>query len=616
MKKRLNNFLGYISPWAVIGMSLILVVVVLVLAFMNYNREKQYMGRALSAKGSALIKAFEAGTRTGMMGMLGEGPNLQVLMQETATQPDILYIAVVDSSGEVLAHNNKAEIGKQFLPANGITSLNANKETQWRMVDEPDAPKVFEAYKLFLPIRPEGRQSKLSNPMHQRRKHMMQGMMMGRRKGHMADSWHQQGWMQGLKHDKILDPSQRPIIFIGMDATPFEEAIAEDISLTLTMSGILLLLGLGGVVSLFWMQSHLRSKKLLQDSEALNAEMLANIPEGLVVCDPEGRITYVNEIAMGLLPHEFENAAQVVGQQAQALLPGELWELRSSVNKEHPVIEKEMELHPTGKQKLPIAAVVTDIITEEGASIGQLFMIRDLSLVKELQEEIRKADRMAAIGQLAAGVAHEVRNPLSSIKGYATYFGSLFEEDSDNRKAAEVMTSEVDRLNRVISELLEMARPADVKLRSTDVSNLLEGSLRLVKQEAESASVSVQLNVPQDVGEVPLDPDRMIQAMINLYVNSIQAMPDGGRLDVSARRQGAVLQLMVTDTGTGLPAGDASRIFNPYFTTKQAGTGLGLAIVSKIIEAHSGEIKVEHTGPNGTTFSIYIPIETEGAAKE
>lgn len=613
MKKRINNFLGNMSPWAVIGMSLILVIVVLVLAFMNYNREKQYMGRVLSEKGSALIKAFEAGTRTGMMGMLGEGPNLQVLMQEIATQPDILYIAVVDSSGEILAHSNEVEIGQQFISEKDMTELAVTKDSQWRVVGESEGTKSFEVYKRFLPVLAQRTQSDQPATMQQRRSQMMQRMM-GRQSGDMSDDWCQPGWMSGLKQDRILDPAERPAIFIGMDVAPFEEAIAEDVSLTLTMSGILLLLGLGGVVSLFWMQSHTRSKKLLQDSQALTAEMVANIPEGLVVCDPDGRITYANDIALALLARDYDDITRIVGQQAKTFLPDELWVLRSSVNTEQQVVEKEMELALNDGRKLPIAAVVTDIITEEGVNVGQLFMVRDLSQVKELQEEVRKADRMAAIGHLAAGVAHEVRNPLSSIKGYATYFGSLFDEGSDNRKAAEVMTSEVDRLNRVISELLEMARPADVKLRDTDVSTLLESSLRLVKQEAESAGVSVSLEAAKDIGNVTLDPDRMTQAMINLYVNAIQAMPDGGSLAVNASRQEASLQLTVSDTGAGLPDADVSRIFDPYFTTKQTGTGLGLAIVSKIVEAHSGEITVEYTGPNGTAFTILIPIESKGTA--
>jgi len=213
MKKRINNFLGNISPWAVIGMSLILVVVVLVLAFMNYNREKQYMGRILSEKGSALIKAFEAGTRTGMMGMLGEGPNLQVLMQEIATQPDILYIAVIDSSGEILAHSNEVEIGQQFISEKDMTALAVTKDPQWRVVDEPDGTKSFEVYKRFLPALAQHPQSGLPANMQQRRNQMMQRML-GRRSGKMSDEWCQPGWMSGLEQDRILNPAERPAIFM------------------------------------------------------------------------------------------------------------------------------------------------------------------------------------------------------------------------------------------------------------------------------------------------------------------------------------------------------------------------------------------------------------------
>ncbi len=602
MRNRFKTLLGNVSPWIVIGMSLILVVVVLTLAFINYNREKKYMERALSEKGGALIKSFEAGTRTGMMGMMGEGSNLQVLLQETASQQDILYIAIVDASGRILAHSDASLIGRN-LPATEVPGLmKASKEIQWRVVDQAGLPKAFEVYKLFLPLHPREDGHHPSGMMNRRMRQMMRGGFGNNRR----EGW-QPGWMRGHDQNRILDPGQQPVIIIGMDSTPFEEAIREDISMTATMSGILVLLGLAGVVSLFWLQSHLRSKKLLQDTQALTSEIVANIPEGIVVCGPDGLITYVNTIGLRMLDADVSSPSAIHEVPASNFLPPPLWQLHRQVTRDRPVVEAEMELIAGSRAKLPIAAVVTDILTEGGAMVGWLFMLRDLSQVKQLQDEIRKADRMAAIGHLAAGVAHEVRNPLSSIKGYATYFGSLFAEGSDNRKAAEVMTSEVDRLNRVISELLEMARPADIKRKKTGIGMLLESSLRLVKQEAEGAGVKIIIEEAPDIGSVCIDPDRLTQALINLYVNAIQAMPGGGELKVSACMREDNLLLRVGDTGAGLPEGGLSQIFNPYFTTKKTGTGLGLAIVQKIVEAHDGTIEVESTGPGGTIFLLTIP---------
>lgn len=601
MRKGFNRLYGNMSPWVVIGTSAILLVVVIVLAAMNYNRENEYMSRMLSEKGAALIRSFEAGTRTGMMGSFGEAANLQTLLRETADQPDILYIAIVDESGRIVAHSDQEQVGRLFETREALGALKAGEATRWRVVSPSGGPKSFEVYKLFLPLRGRGG-GQGQGAMGGHMGHMMQGgrgMMSGR------------GRMMGFGHQQLLDPDKRLVIFIGMDVEPFEAAIAEDLRHGFLMSGILLLLGLTGVVSLFWMQSSLRSRKQLTDIRALTAEMVANIPEGIVVCGPDGRITYVNALAVEMLGRCSSQADVRPGLEAQSVLPPDLLALQDAVAAGRTVAHTELEWETSDGARLPLAVVATNIQAEDGAFVGRMFMLRDLTQVRQLQEEIRKADKMAAIGHLAAGVAHEVRNPLSSIKGYATYFGTQFPEGSENREAAKVMTAEVDRLNRVITELLEMSRPADIKPRETDVAALLDSSLRLVRQEAEGAGVVIGVDVSPGARTATVDPDRLTQAMINLYVNAIQAMPGGGSLDVSARRNAGALLLRVRDTGPGLPEGAAGRIFDPYYTNKNTGTGLGLAIVHKIVEAHGGAVEVERTGPDGTTFAISLPLSTE-----
>ena len=300
MKNRLKAFLGNVSPWGVIGMSFILVVIVLVLAVMNYNREKKYMEQILSEKGGVLIKALEAGARTGMMGMMGEKSNLQVLLHETTSQPDILYITIVDSSGYVLVHSDSSRIGQTLIAPDVLGSMRPSAEVQWRTVDRKKAPKAFEVYKLFQPIISKDDSLENSGMMNHRMRQMMQGRSGGMMAMNPNERW-QPGWMRGINGNRNPAADEYSVILIGMDITPFEEAISEDISLTVTMSGILLLLGLGGVVSLFWMQSHLRSRKLLQDTKALTAEIVANIPEGIIVYSREGEIIYINSIARKML---------------------------------------------------------------------------------------------------------------------------------------------------------------------------------------------------------------------------------------------------------------------------------------------------------------------------
>lgn len=606
MKQKFRSYIGNVSPWIIIGTSVILVVIILTMAVMNYSRGKKYTVKVLSEKGTALIRSFEAGARTGMMGWMGQNADIQNLINETASLPDILYITIINSDGTVIASSDESSIGQKFIPANMLSRMSPSNSTKWRIV-HPEKNGAFEVYKLFTPTKNGFSRHNSSESFHH-----MQGM--GRGMMRNSGGWSQNKFFRGHrwkgreKSSESQEQAHNSIIFIGMDLQQYQKAVKEDISMTLTMSGTLLLLSLGGFVSLFWMNSHIKSRKLLQDSRALTEEIVENLPEAIIACSNEGNVIFINPKARSILARDVFSP----GRTASEILPDHIVDLgREVISSGLPIINKEMIFRSLSGNKFPAAVNVSEIITSEKNSVGIMYMIRDMTEVRRLQERIRKADRLAAIGQLAAGVAHEVRNPLSSIKGYATYFGSLFPEGSENRKASEVMTSEVDRLNRVISELLEMARPADVKLKETDISTLIDSSLRLVRQEAESAAVTVETDLSSEVSKIKADPDRLAQTLINLYVNSIQAMPDGGKLTVTTRAKDKNLLIYVSDTGKGLPEENLTKIFDPYYTTKASGTGLGLAIVQKIVEAHSGSIEVENSGHEGTTFKITLPLKLE-----
>ncbi len=245
--------------------------------------------------------------------------------------------------------------------------------------------------------------------------------------------------------------------------------------------------------------------------------------------------------------------------------------------------------------------------------------------VRLLEEEMRRKEKLAAIGNLAAGVAHEIRNPLSSIKGYATYFGQRFPEGSEDRKAAAVMVREVERLNRVITDLIGLSRPTDVHALPTEILPVLEHSLHLLRQDAEKKDVELHIRRPKrPLPKVLLDVDRFGQALLNICLNALEAMPQGGALHISPSLYNQnFLALEIKDTGIGIPQKHLSHIFDPYFTTKGQGTGLGLAMVHKIIEAHGGEISVQSRCAQaeknsealhqeiGTVFRLLLPLAKE-----
>ena len=242
-----------------------------------------------------------------------------------------------------------------------------------------------------------------------------------------------------------------------------------------------------------------------------------------------------------------------------------------------------------------------------GEAVGNVFLFTDMTNIKQLEEQLRRSERLAALGRLAAGVAHEIRNPLSSIKGFSTILAGRVKDDERGRKIAEVMGQEVERLNRVVSELLDYARPTELRKSPQNCLEILRHSVHLVEMDARHQGVAVESRVePQDL-EVQVDPDRFSQILLNLYLNALQSMERGGTFQVRACEDAGQVVFKVTDSGEGIPPEDLPHIFDPYFTTKPRGVGLGLANVHKLMEAHGGDIEVESQPGKGTTFTLRLP---------
>jgi two-component system sensor histidine kinase HydH len=364
---------------------------------------------------------------------------------------------------------------------------------------------------------------------------------------------------------------------------------------------------LAGFISMFWMQSFRTAKRSLQDTSAFVDEVVTSLPVGLIATDKNGKIAFYNSAVERITGLDLSKAR---GEDPDNILPNHFCGLNEAFDLGETISEKEMVCEFTKDKIVPVSVSASKIINEEGQFVGQVLILRDLGEVRHLQDEIRRKEKLAAIGGLAAGVAHEIRNPLSSIKGIASYFKSKFDEDSDDKKAAGVMIQEVDRLNRVISELLEFARPKELKLKQTDMNELLEHSARLIQKEASTKDIAIKLNLSQQQLVAEIDSDRFSQCLLNLYLNALQAMEDGGRLTIeSSVVEGTLIRIDIKDTGSGIKSEDLNKIFDPYFTTKAKGTGLGLAIVHKIIEAHNGQIKIRSVSGQGTAFTIVIPAK-------
>jgi two-component system sensor histidine kinase HydH len=593
------------TAWFAIAGGALICALVLALAWISVSREQTVTSRILGEKGTALIRSFEAGTRTGLRGGLGSRTRLQTLIQETAAQPDITFITVTDARGRILAHSNGTRSGDRFLSRGMMRELDPGPQTKWRLLDLPDQGEVFVVYSAFSPYGGSG----------------SDGSGWGRRRG-------QSGMMGCPRPDRDLPPramdpqrcarffgdphfwNKEHFIFLGLDSTPYFRAKQQDIRRTLIISGALLLLGLACLLALFWAHRVKITRRLLRNEKALSSVVISSLPLGLIILDAEGGVVLINQAARGIIGLGNPGPEP----RAEDDLPKPLRETLKELETQDMISERETSLEQRGTS-VPVSLSGSRASTRDGVRVGKVLLLRDLSRIKDLQARLREQEKLAAIGHLASGVAHEVRNPLSSIKGYAVYLRSRFPEGSPEERSASTMIREVDRLNHVVTELLEYSRPVRIQPRPTKLGELIRRSVGLIEQDLSQNGVEIRLDLDPEDLEAILDPDRFRQVLLNLFLNAVQAMPSGGALEVAtSAEEGNDIRIEVRDTGPGIPEDKLESVFNPYYTSKASGTGLGLAIARRIVEAHGGSIRADNRLEGGAVFTLSLP--PEGARSE
>jgi two-component system sensor histidine kinase HydH len=576
-----KGFLVGIPLWIILGAVVILVSIFVFWAVENITKQKEDATILLLEKGAALIRSIEAGTRTGVMGMHGASFQLQTLLAETAQQPDIVHLIVTDKDGTVIAHNDPAKRGDTYGSGIDFDRISRSQEIGWRQVVDPEGVKVFEVFRQFSPARrplPEG----------------FHGKML-----------YQRGRRPPLTELRLL-PKPGQIIVVGLDMGPIESARMEDVRHTVIMALILLLIGLSGIISLFLAQAYRSARTSLTRIKAFSDTVVENMPIGLLTLDPEGKITSFNQTAEAVLRRPSE---EVMGKSAKEILPQELCSLVDERKSRRDIIEREVDCVLGGGKTVPLEVSVSSLFGDHGELLGDVLLFRDLTEVQELKKEVERNRRLASLGRLAAGIAHEIRNPLSSIKGFATYFKERYKDVAEDKKTAEIMIQEVERLNRVIGQLLEFARPLKLNRKKASLHEVITYSLKMIQNQAQDKGVSIDTNLSPEIKELSLDPDRISQVLLNLYLNAIEAMDQGGalRIDSFMDEEYGTVTIIISDTGGGIKREDLVHIFDPYFSTKQSGTGLGLAIVHRIIEAHRGEVRIESEPGKGTRVTILLP---------
>lgn len=226
----------------------------------------------------------------------------------------------------------------------------------------------------------------------------------------------------------------------------------------------------------------------------------------------------------------------------------------------------------------------------------------------QTEEQLRRADRLSALGELSAGMAHEIRNPLGAIKGAVEILSDDYGHEDAKYEFIQILLKETDRLNHIVQEFLGFARPKQPEFQQADLNEAIESVLTLTAQEAKKAGVKVEKRLDPLIGKRSLDVGLLRQAFLNLVLNAIQAMVGGGVLTIESRLRGEAIEITIADTGVGISEENRKKLFSPFFTTRKTGTGLGLAITYRIIENHRGAIDVTSEPGKGATFTVKIPV--------
>jgi PAS domain S-box-containing protein len=350
----------------------------------------------------------------------------------------------------------------------------------------------------------------------------------------------------------------------------------------------------------------------LQEITSLKAytdNVLASMTNGLMTIDGEKKIVTVNEMAERIIG---KGKGGITGFSMEQVL-GEQHPLYKilveTLTQEKGISHIEVELKKDG-ESLWLIAGTSLLIGGEGKTAGALAIFQDITEIKALEEKLRQADRLAALGTLSAGLAHEIKNPLSAIKTFVQLLPQKIGNSSFMEKFNITVPREVDRINHLVEDLLELTRRRVRPLVDLKVDSLILQVIDLHGEELKRRQIVFQDDLNKTISSVHGDAETLYRAFSNLMINAIQAMPNGGIFSISSKLDSSSSSLEITfrDTGIGMDETTAKNIFNPFFTTKDKGTGLGLALTRKIIEDHRGTIEVVSKKGMGTTFTVHLPV--------
>ncbi len=566
----------YLPAWTIVVAVLTLLVVIAISTYRNMSLERGRIEESLVREALVIIRAIEAGVRADVSSPVPDTVRLQKLVEEVAREPEVASIIIFDHEGKVVAVSpadgkvRETSSLKLLLREQGIVK----RYRQW----SPEE-RVFEVIQPFRPYP--------VSLLHNTRTTAGKGIL--------------RKWSE----DKMISLSLR--------LATADRARRQDRHHNLLMAAILVVLGTGALYFVFIVQNYYLVDRALGRIESYTQNVVESMADGLLSIDRTGKIVTFNRQATEIIGAE---AVNVEGRNIADFLGG-VWEETLDPGATGRVVrDKQLEMRRWGQEnvRIPISVSMAPLRDETGQNHGKVLLIKDLSEIRELQEKVRRSERLASLGRLAAGVAHEIRNPLSSIRGFAQYFAKRFKGQDEEEGYAMVMVKEVDRLNRVITELLDFAVQKSPHLESHFLEQIADHTLKLLTSDMAARKISVIRDYETGLPGIYIDRDQISQVFINIVLNAMESMEGGGTIKFSLKNAEPpyAVEIVIADTGSGISEEDREKVFEPFFSRKRKGTGLGLAVVYQIVEGHKGDISVESRLGEGTRFRIRLPSGKSG----
>jgi two-component system sensor histidine kinase HydH len=576
----IRDWMRYLPVLSIVLVAGTLLAIVIIFTFRNINAQNQRMEEFTLRQGVSVIRTLEAGTRTGFMEGDWGIEYLQMIIEQAAKDPDVEWVGLINSDGMIVAHSEPAKIGLRLLMGKELqtvrTVIRTGEPLSFKR-ELPDGRTIFEIWKPFTPFPDQLAESEIAA------KHTRIGR-------ELLD---------------LFDREQKQVLFLGLKMDRFKEIRRQEIVFAIFMGAVLFIVGSASVYFVFVVQNAYLVRRTLDEMRTYTRNVLESMANGLITVDRSLRIATYNPNALEILR---KTKDELDGKLVSEILPLED-EIRQVLSDAESILEKEVKINGDGKGKSFLALTVSPLKDQESSRPkGAVVILRDMTIIRELEQEVITSEKFAALGRLSAGVAHEIRNPLNSIKGFIQYFQKKLALEPEDYRYTDLMLTEVDRLNRVISKLLAYSKPREPRLTIRSAEEIVDHCVRVVEREARESGVEIIVE-PSDP-ELPLvmvDSDQMTQVFLNILINAIEATPSGEKVSIAlVGTHNGRLQVVTSDNGKGIPRENIDKLFDPFFSTKKKGTGLGLAIVKSIIEGHGGDIDVESDPGKGTKFIVTL----------